>query len=80
MTVPQSILDLIARFDENASVYCSPSYNETKLRIDFLNPLLEALGWDVANRSNHPFSRNPLYHKLVVNPRTPSGASKRRRA
>ncbi len=53
MTVPARVYDLVERFDRNREAYLS-SYNETQLRGDFLDPLLEEFGWDVHNRQGHP--------------------------
>jgi hypothetical protein len=50
MPAPQAVLDLIERFERNREAYKSPSYNETQLRREFLDPFFEALGWDVNNR------------------------------
>jgi hypothetical protein len=51
MPAPDAILDLIERFERNLGTYRSAQYNETQLRLEFLNPFFEALGWDVYNRS-----------------------------
>lgn len=53
MPVPSPILELIDRFDHNRLAYRSDQYNEARLRIEFLNPLFEALGWDVNNRQGY---------------------------
>src|SRR6266700_5862558 len=53
MAVPQTVLELIERFDRNRSAYRSEQYNEARLRIEFLNPLFEALGWDVNNKQGY---------------------------
>src|SRR5260370_22196130 len=50
MAAPQTVLELIERFDRNRAAYRSEHYNEARLRIEFLNPFFEALGWDVNNR------------------------------
>ena len=44
---------LVRRFNAVADEYTrsGSTYNETALRTEFLNPLLEALGWDVTNES-----------------------------
>ena len=44
------VAELVKRFSRNAATYRSPEYNETRVRIEFINPLFEALGWDVNNR------------------------------
>ena len=50
MAAPQSVLELIERFDQNRNAYRSDQYNEARLRIEFLDPFFEALGWDVNNK------------------------------
>ena len=42
--VPQSVLDLIEKFDRNIDEYKNPSYKETMIRVEFVNPLFKALG------------------------------------
>lgn len=46
---PPIILEKVRQFTEHIDVYKSGDYSEAQLRIDFLNPMLEALGWDVEN-------------------------------
>jgi len=53
MPAPQSIIDLVRRFDENREAYRSGKYNEAQLRVEFLNPFFEVLGWDVLNRNGY---------------------------
>ena len=53
MTAPESIKQLVARFEEQLADYKSGRYNETQVRNDFLDPLFEALGWDVNNHKNY---------------------------
>jgi hypothetical protein len=47
MSAPDSIHQLVDRFEEQRAAYHAGKYNETQLRSDFLNPFFEALGWDV---------------------------------
>lgn len=49
MAAPEEVRNLIARFKENRDAYRSPQYNETQVRIEFIDPLFRALGWDVSN-------------------------------
>lgn len=49
---PEVVRQLVARFEEHKATYKSSSYNEENLRVDFLNPFFEALGWDVSNELN----------------------------
>lgn len=47
----KQIGDLVQRFQRNIEAYRSPAYNETQLRIEFIDPLFETLGWDVTNKA-----------------------------
>lgn len=49
MAAPDTILRLVERFDANIAEYKNTSYLEAQLRVDFLNPMMQALGWDVTN-------------------------------
>ncbi|HEX8212611.1 MAG TPA: TaqI-like C-terminal specificity domain-containing protein [Longimicrobium sp.] len=51
MPAPDIVVQLVERFDRQLSAYRSGEYNETQLRREFLDPFLEALGWDVGNSS-----------------------------
>jgi len=53
MTVPAEVDALIERFTARRHEYMSPDYMEARVRVDFLNPLFSALGWDVANLQAH---------------------------
>jgi hypothetical protein len=49
MTEMSDISDRVpSRADRN--VFLSPDYKEEQLRLEFLNPLLTALGWDMDNK------------------------------
>ena len=49
MKVPEEVIKLIERFDDNIDAYKSGRYNETQVRQEFINPFFKALGWDVQN-------------------------------
>lgn len=54
--IPREVDALIDRFLSRQAEYMSPGYMEARVRIDFLNPMFAALGWDMANvagRSEH---------------------------
>lgn len=46
-----TINQLVKKYEENRDAYLNPSYKEAQLRIDFLDPLFELLGWDIKNQS-----------------------------
>ncbi|MBU1208637.1 MAG: hypothetical protein KKH04_17215 [Proteobacteria bacterium] len=54
---------LIERFQRNIEAYRSPAYNETQLRIEFIDPFFEALGWDVTNKAGSSRSRQSEVHE-----------------
>ena len=45
--IPNDLQLLIHNFKTHKSTYISQSYNETRLRLDFLNKFIELLEWDV---------------------------------
>ena len=47
-----NINELIEKYNANKSHYRSSRYNETQLRLDFLDPLFSLLGWDITNKGN----------------------------
>lgn len=53
MAAPPEVNKLIERFREHEAAYMAPSYNETSLRDDFLDPFFNALGWDLNNSSGY---------------------------
>lgn len=53
MTVPNKVLELIERFDCNLEAYRQGKYNETQVRLEFINPFFEELGWDIANKQGY---------------------------
>jgi hypothetical protein len=63
---PQIISDLIERFEQNAEAYRSAAYNETQVRQEFINPFLEALGWDIANKSGHAEAYKDVIHEDAI--------------
>ena len=53
MTAPQSVVELVEKFDRNVESYRSGKYNEAQIRQEFINPLFIALGWDVYNERGY---------------------------
>ena len=66
MTPPGEILDLVERFDRGRDAYRSPSYNETQLRREFLDPFFAALGWDVDNRAGWAEAYKEVIHEDAI--------------
>jgi len=51
--LPDGLVQLIDRFKEHLEQYTSTSYDEANTRTDFIDPLFELLGWDVANKAGY---------------------------
>ena len=49
MTTPEKVLELVERFERNLDLYKRADYKEARVRIEFIDPFFEALGWDVRN-------------------------------
>src|SRR4030095_16254667 len=63
MPTPTIIPRLVERFDQQRQVYRLGRYNETQLRREFLDPLFEALGWDVINRQGYAEPYKEVIHE-----------------
>ncbi len=66
MSAPDSIRQLVQRFDEHRSSYLSGKYNEAQLRQEFLNPFFEALGWDVFNQHGYAENYKEVIHEASL--------------
>jgi hypothetical protein len=66
MPVPEALANLVSRFEEQKEAYKSGSYNETQLRIDFLDPFFTLLGWDMHNTSGHAEAYRDVIHEDEV--------------
>jgi len=66
MTVPNKLHHLVERFEENRVAYRSGEYSEAQVRVDFINPLFDLLGWDIENRQGSPEAyRDVVYEDRV---------------
>jgi type I restriction-modification system DNA methylase subunit len=65
MEPPKEIIELVERFEEHEEVYKNKDYKEAQLRVDFLNPFFNALGWDVYNTKSY----DPEYREVVTEDR-----------
>jgi len=53
MTISARISELVERFDRNLEAYKQGKYNETQVRLEFINPFFEELGWDITNKQGY---------------------------
>lgn len=63
MPIPSRLLERIATFRAHLDSYLSPDYKEARLREEFLNPLFEELGWDIANRHGYAEAYKDVVHE-----------------
>ena len=63
MVVPQEILGLVGRFENNREAYRSGTYNETQLRREFVDPFFKVLGWDVNNEKGYAEAYKDVIHE-----------------
>lgn len=61
----KKLKSLIQKFSQNIKEYKNPNYNEANLRLEFLNPFFELLGWDVRNEQNFHIN----YKEVIVEER-----------
>lgn len=59
----KKIAGLVEKFRQNADAYRSPSYNETQVRREFIDPFFDALGWDVQNRAGYAEQYKDVVHE-----------------
>lgn len=63
MAAPNTVIDLVGRYHSHAADYKSTSYNETQVRREFIDPLFEALGWDMNNRQGYAEAYKDVIHE-----------------
>ncbi len=62
----QKIKKLVERFRYNLDVYKKSTYNETQVRIEFIDPFFEAMGWDVGNKQDHAEQYKDVVHEDAI--------------
>jgi len=69
----RQIEGLVQRFARNLDVYTRPDYKETQVRVEFIDPFFEALGWDVRNVQGYAELYKDVVHEDAIKV---SGATK----
>ncbi len=60
------VADLVERYRRDADQYARGSYKEAQLRVEFIDPFFEALGWDIANvRDYSQRYRDVIYEDTI---------------
>jgi len=75
MPAPETILELVERFNRNRDDYRSGNYKEAQLRKEFIDPFFTELGWDMDNRKGYAEAYKDVIHedsiKIGNNPKAP---------
>ena len=67
MTVPPRVVELVELFDRDLTLYKRAGYKEAHVRIDFIDPFFEALGWDVRNvRGQREHSKDVIHEDAIT--------------
>jgi len=66
MNVPDRVRELTETFDNNLESYKKGIYNETQVRREFIDPLFEELGWDVANKQGYAEAYKDVIHEDAI--------------
>jgi len=66
MSVPQGVKRLIERFERNRDAYRSSDYNEAQVRLELINPLFKALGWDMYNEAGDAETYKDVIHEDAI--------------
>jgi predicted type IV restriction endonuclease len=66
MPAPSIVRELVERFIAHRPTYQAGQYNEAQLREEFVNPLFEALGWDVFNRKGYADAYKEVIHEDAI--------------
>ena len=57
---------LVQRFTRNLDAYTRPDYKETQVRVEFIDPFFEALGWDVRNVQGYAEPYKDVVHEDAI--------------
>jgi len=66
VAVPSIVMELVDRFRRNLDVYKHDEYKETQVRVEFIDPLFETLGWDVRNVQGHAEQYKDVIHEASL--------------
>ena len=66
MAAPEAVRRLVERFAEQHETYRRQQYNETQVRREFIDPLFEALDWDVDNSGGKPNQYKDVIHEDAI--------------
>ncbi len=63
MPAPQSIVDLVDRFNMHKDAYKASTYTKLSFEREFIDPLCKALGWDIDNEQGYAEAYKDVVHE-----------------
>ena len=66
MSTPSTVAELVDRFQDNLDAYKRAQYKETRIRVEFIDPLFEQLGWDVRNTQGYTEQSKDVVHEPAL--------------
>jgi type I restriction-modification system DNA methylase subunit len=63
MSVPVGLEELVSNFDRGLQEYKHPNYKEARVRVQFIDPFFELLGWDMRNTGGQPAHLLDVIHE-----------------
>ncbi len=66
MSAPDEVRRLVDNFDRHIDRYKDGTYNEMQVRVDYLDPLFIALGWDVHNEKGYAEAYREFSHEFSL--------------
>ncbi|MBR2109464.1 MAG: Eco57I restriction-modification methylase domain-containing protein [Ruminococcus sp.] len=65
-SLTSQVNELVQTYCDNYQEYQRPTYNETQVRVDFVNRFFQLLGWDVDNERGLPQHLREVTHEATV--------------
>lgn len=65
MAAPRIVVELVEHFARNADAFRN-GLNETEVRVQFIDPFFEALGWDIYNKQHYAETYKDVIHEYTL--------------
>lgn len=65
-TLTEQVAELVQTYNDNYPQFQRATYNETQVRVDFVNRFFKILGWDVDNERGLPQHLREVTHEATV--------------
>lgn len=66
IVAPPVVLRLMDQFERNREAYLGQGYNETQVRVELIDPLFMALGWDMHNEAGYAEAYKDVVHEDAI--------------